>query len=105
MLCQWNFPHHYNSRYFLFVDDYNAIIQNEMEAALNLGATPDRIIYAHPCKMRSHLTYAAEKGIKMMTFDTISELNKVKKFLPAAEYVIATAMGEIIIATAMGVEL
>ena len=63
--------------------------QAEIEAALNLGVTPDRIIYAHPCKIQSHLIYAAEKGIRMMTFDTTSELEKVKRFLPTAEYVYA----------------
>ena len=64
--------------------------QTEIEAALNLGVTPDRIIFAHPCKMQSHLIYAAEKGIRLMTFDTVSELKKVKRFLPAAEYVYPT---------------
>ncbi len=49
--------------------------------------TPERIIYANPCKQISHLKYAAEKGVELMTFDNELELHKVKKHFPTAKYV------------------
>lgn len=45
---------------------------------------PERIIYANPCKQVSHLLYAAEKGVDLMTFDNEWELHKIKKHYPTA---------------------
>lgn len=38
---------------------------------------PERIGFFHPCKMRSHLIYAREMGVRKMTFDSINELEKI----------------------------
>lgn len=54
---------------------------------LDLGVTPDRIIYANPCKQISHLKYAAMRGVELMTFDNELELHKVKKHFSSAKYV------------------
>ena len=61
--------------------------QNEIETVLNLGVPPDRIIYANPCKVISHLKFAADKGVEMMTFDSESELHKIKEHFPGARLV------------------
>ena len=61
--------------------------QNEIDTVLNLGVTPDRIIYANPCKLISHLKFAADKGVEMMTFDSESELHKIKEHFPRARQV------------------
>ena len=58
-----------------------------MKLVLELGVHPDRIIYANPCKMLSHLKFAAENNVSLMTFDNLSELHKVKKHFPSAKYV------------------
>lgn len=55
-----------------------------MESVLDMGVSPDRIIFANPCKVISHLKFAAEKGVSLMTFDNESELHKVKKYFPSA---------------------
>jgi ornithine decarboxylase len=52
-----------------------------------MGVSPDRIIYANPCKQISHLQYAAQKGVELMTFDNEDELHKVKKYFPTAKSV------------------
>ena len=44
-------------------------MQNEMRDVLALGVSPERIIFANPCKVVSHLKYAASSGVKKMTFD------------------------------------
>ncbi|KAL1436946.1 hypothetical protein MTO96_048968 [Rhipicephalus appendiculatus] len=51
---------------------------NEMRAILDMGVQPDRIIYAHTIKSKSHMKFAEEHGITVMTFDCIEELHKVK---------------------------
>ncbi|XP_038065153.1 ornithine decarboxylase-like [Patiria miniata] len=58
--------------------------RKEIETVLDLGASPDRIIFAHPFKQESHLRFAREKGVRLMTFDTGEELHKVKRVYPEA---------------------
>ncbi|KAL6716373.1 Ornithine decarboxylase [Lecanora helva] len=57
----------------------------EIESVLDLGVDPSRIIYAQPCKTKSHVRFAAEQGVKQMTFDNSDELYKIKHFFPSAE--------------------
>jgi len=52
---------------------------------LKLGVDPSRIIYAQPCKTKSYIRYAAQQGVKQMTFDNADELYKIKQFFPDAE--------------------
>ncbi|XP_072017907.1 LOW QUALITY PROTEIN: ornithine decarboxylase-like [Amphiura filiformis] len=54
----------------------------EIQAVLNLGVHPSRIIFANPCKQKSHIRFAAEKGVSMMTLDNEAELYKVKQIFP-----------------------
>eukprot|EP00092_Neocalanus_flemingeri_P014436 GFUD01015575.1.p1 GENE.GFUD01015575.1~~GFUD01015575.1.p1 ORF type:complete len:450 (-),score=107.62 GFUD01015575.1:188-1537(-) len=60
----------------------------EIEQVLSLGVQPSRIIYANPCKMRSHVKYASQQNVSLMTFDNEVELQKVKAFYPDARLVI-----------------
>ena len=54
--------------------------QAEIKAILDLGVSPERIIYANPCKQASHLKYACRKNVAAMTFDNEVELHKVQRF-------------------------
>lgn len=60
----------------------------EMAMILKLGVSPDDIIFAHPAKQISHLRYAAEHGVRKMTFDNEDELIKIKKHHPNAQLVL-----------------
>ncbi|EGD81282.1 ornithine decarboxylase [Salpingoeca rosetta] len=60
----------------------------EIQAMLDLGVAPDRIIFANPCKALSHLLYAKEKGVKLMTFDNENELLKCAEHFPSARLVL-----------------
>ena len=42
-----------------------------------LGVSPDRIVYAHPCKPPKQIRWSATHGVNLTTFDTESELHKV----------------------------
>ncbi|EAS30032.3 ornithine decarboxylase [Coccidioides immitis RS] len=57
----------------------------EIDYVLAAGVDPSRIIYAHPCKTKSYLRYAAQQGVKQMTFDNADELYKIKTMCPDAE--------------------
>jgi len=49
---------------------------------------PERIIFANPCKVSSHLRYARENKIAMMTFDSIEELDKIYNLYPDAQIIL-----------------
>ncbi|ESW08125.1 hypothetical protein PHAVU_009G020500 [Phaseolus vulgaris] len=57
----------------------------EIEAVLSLGVSPDRIIYANPCKSASHIRYAATVGVKVTTYDSKDEVEKIRKYHPTCE--------------------
>lgn len=67
---------------------FDCASKNEIKAILDLGVSPDRIIYANPCKQASHLRFAAKKGVRLMTFDNELELHKTKKHFPSARLVL-----------------
>jgi len=64
---------------------FDVASKNEMDAVLAMGIDSNRLIYAQPCKTKSHLRYAAKQGIKQMTFDNGDELHKIKALCPDAE--------------------
>ncbi|MCJ1473081.1 hypothetical protein MMC13_001731 [Lambiella insularis] len=57
----------------------------EMELVLDLGVHPSRIIYAQPCKTKSYIRWAADQGVKQMTFDNADELHKIHDLFPSAD--------------------
>ncbi|OMO96398.1 Ornithine/DAP/Arg decarboxylase [Corchorus olitorius] len=60
----------------------------EIESVLSLGVSPDRIIFASTCKPESHIKYAAKVGVNLATFDSICELEKIKKLHPSCSLLI-----------------
>ncbi|KAI8867298.1 Orn/DAP/Arg decarboxylase 2, partial [Ramicandelaber brevisporus] len=66
--------------------NFDCASKEEIRRVIATG-TPNaasRIIYANPCKAASHLRFAAESGVQMMTFDNADELHKIKKHHPTA---------------------
>ncbi|KAJ4702197.1 Ornithine decarboxylase [Melia azedarach] len=62
--------------------NFDCASRAEIEAVLALGVSPDRIIYANPCKQVSHIKYAASVGVNLTTFDSMEELDKIRKWHP-----------------------
>ena len=60
----------------------------EIEQVLSLGVAPERIIFANPCKMKSHIEFARDQGVAMMTFDDEHEMEKIRKHYPGAKLVL-----------------
>ncbi|PNS20520.1 Ornithine decarboxylase [Sphaceloma murrayae] len=57
----------------------------EIEQVLRMGVSPERIIYAQPCKTKSFVRYAAKENVRQMTFDNSDELYKIKEIYPQAK--------------------
>ena len=60
-------------------------LQGEIKTVLDLGGSPEKIMYSNPIKMLSHIQYAAENNVRMMTFDSEPELHRVKDYFPTAQ--------------------
>lgn len=69
---------------------FDCASKGEMEKVLSIGVEPERIIYANPTKDPTHIQYAAENGIYLMTFDSETELYKIKNICPQAKFVIVS---------------
>lgn len=64
--------------------NFDCASKAEIQQILGCGVSPDRIIYANPCKMVSHLEYAKASNVEMMTFDNTHELTKIAQAYPGA---------------------
>jgi ornithine decarboxylase len=74
--------------------NFDCASKGEIEAVLELGVAPDRIIYANPCKTASYIKHAAARQVRMMTFDNEQELYKIMKLYPDAELVLRLAVSD-----------
>lgn len=59
---------------------------------MSLGAQAEQIIFANPCKIESHIEFAKLKGVKLMTFDSSEEAEKIHQIFPEAELVLRIAV-------------
>lgn len=50
----------------------------EVKQVLDAGVPASRIIFAHPCKRPCDIHFARDAGVNLTTFDTESELTKVR---------------------------
>lgn len=55
---------------------------SEIDRVLSLGISPDRILFANPCKRKRDIVMAYQKGIRTVTFDTDTELEKIGEVCP-----------------------
>ncbi|KAB1203603.1 Ornithine decarboxylase [Morella rubra] len=67
----------------------------EIESVLALGVSPDRIIFANPCKAESHIRYAASVGVNLTTFDSRDEIEKIKKCHPKCALLIRIRVDDV----------
>lgn len=56
--------------------------------SLPSAPSPERIIFANPCKPPSHIRAAQNSGVEKMTFDNADELYKIKRVHPNAKLVL-----------------
>ncbi|XP_069122329.1 ornithine decarboxylase-like [Argopecten irradians] len=63
---------------------FDCASKTELQQILDLGVDPSRIIYANTCKQMSHITYAKDHDVDLMTFDNEEELVKIKMLYGSA---------------------
>ena len=63
---------------------FDAASKVEIDSVSKL-VPPERIIFAQTCKIAEHIEFARQKDVAMMTFDSISELQKIKRTYPNAK--------------------
>lgn len=51
----------------------------EMATVISKGVSPDKVIFAHPCKKKTDMVYANKHGIKLTVFDNKYELQKIRE--------------------------
>lgn len=51
------------------------------------GVSSDRIIFANTVKVESHIQFARNVGVRMLTVDNEYELHKIKNLYPEAKLV------------------
>lgn len=62
--------------------NFDCASQSEIEFVLSFGVSPDRIVFANPCKTNSYIRYANNKNVNLTTADNVDELYKIKKYHP-----------------------
>jgi ornithine decarboxylase len=67
---------------------FDCASKGEIKLVIDAGVSPSDIIYANPCKQSSHIKYAANHGVDVMTFDNVDELHKIKSINPHARLVL-----------------
>jgi len=67
---------------------FDCASSDEIDRVMKFGVTPDRIVFANPCKMSSQIQHARKNGVKRMTFDNTDELVKVARHYPDAEMIL-----------------
>lgn len=64
---------------------FDCASKGEIKTVLKLGTSPDRIVLSNSIKKEEDIGYAAKKGVRLTTADTIDELIKIQKIDPTME--------------------
>ena len=67
---------------------FDCASRNEIAKIINLGVSPERIIFAHPSKMISQIKYARAHDVDLVVFDDENELYKIKMFHSNAKLIL-----------------
>lgn len=67
----------------------------EMDLVLDLGASPDKVIFANTIKSNEDISKAYKRKVKFMTFDNEPELYKIAKHCPGARVLVRLKVNNI----------
>ncbi|XP_018306617.1 ornithine decarboxylase 2-like [Mycetomoellerius zeteki] len=67
---------------------FDCASKQEIAQVIQYDVQGERIIFAHPNKLPSHIEYSRNVGVKRMTVDSELELTKIKELFPEAKIVI-----------------
>lgn len=72
---------------------FDCASEAEIRSVLSRGVSPDRIVYANPCKPDNQLQAAKDLGQSLTVFDNAHELEKIKRVYPTAK-ILMRIMGD-----------
>lgn len=67
--------------------NFDCASKNEIASVISITSDPARIIYANPVKMSEQIRYSRANDVDLMTFDSVTELYKIKLYHPYASLV------------------
>ncbi|XP_018351515.1 PREDICTED: ornithine decarboxylase 1-like isoform X1 [Trachymyrmex septentrionalis] len=67
---------------------FDCASKQEIAQVMQYDVQGERIIFAHPYKLPSHIEYSRNVGVEQMTVDSEFELTKIKELFPEAKIVI-----------------
>uniref|UniRef100_A0A1A9UZ43 ornithine decarboxylase n=1 Tax=Glossina austeni TaxID=7395 RepID=A0A1A9UZ43_GLOAU len=67
---------------------FDCASRNEIKQILDIGVQPERIIFANPCKLTSHIKYARSNQVLNGTVDNEFEMYKLHKHYPQSNLII-----------------
>ncbi|KAK4879705.1 hypothetical protein RN001_007851 [Aquatica leii] len=68
--------------------NFHCCSSSALNKVLSLNVKPNRIIYANTAKPKMFIQHALKNGVDLMTFDSKTELYKIKEIFPNAKLVI-----------------
>jgi len=82
-------PHPEIIEYFIrFGSGFDVASAVEMKKVLELGASPDKIIFANTIKTNEDIAFAHKNKVHLMTFDNEPELYKIAKHAPGSKVLV-----------------
>jgi len=82
-------PHPEIIRTFIRLDSgFDVASAAEMRMVLDLGASPEKVIFANTIKSNSDIAEAHRRKVRLMTFDNEPELYKIAKGCPGAKVLV-----------------
>lgn len=67
---------------------FDCASEEELRLVLSVGAHPNKIIFANPCKHPRDIRSARDLGVPLTTYDTEAELTKMQRYYPECKLVL-----------------
>ena len=74
--------------------NFDCASEDEIQQVLNITHDPGRILFANPCKVPSHIRFAKQNNVNVMTFDCAEELHKIKLYHPRCKLIMRLAVDD-----------
>ncbi|KAF8374123.1 hypothetical protein PRIPAC_80552 [Pristionchus pacificus] len=73
---------------------FDCASKEEIDTIIGMGVSAERIIYANPCKSSSFIVHAESRGVNLMTFDSVEELEKIAALHKCPELILRYAVSD-----------
>ncbi|XP_015434566.1 PREDICTED: ornithine decarboxylase 1-like [Dufourea novaeangliae] len=81
---------------------FDCASEQEIREVMSHGVSAERIIFANPTKLPTHIRFSRKVNVEKMTVDSETELMKIKKYFPEAKIVIRIRCDAVISMVCLG---